>query len=245
MPIRFTDPFIDPLQDLNLAVNRYAQLLKDGGADPATPLTYGPSLRKSAGTWRAKLAQQMGREPASLWVEIGCHNGHTADEIAEKRPEVGVIGIDITFKRVVKTAKKAMVGGRRNLHALLCNGSGLEQVFAADEIDGILLFFPDPWVRKKSQRKNRLLGEEFARLAYRLIGAGGFFWFKTDQLDYFEEGGAALTAAGFIRLDEGADHPLPVADLRPTTFERHFAEQGIASYGGCWQKPPSGGFIAP
>lgn len=237
MPIRFTDPFIDPLANLNLAVNRYAQLLKDGGRDPATPLSYGPDLKEVAGTWRRKLAAQMGRAPRQLWVEIGCHNGNTTLEIAGKRPDLGMVGIDITFKRVVKTATKAGAMGLSNVHSVLCNAMALSQIFTEGEIDGLILFFPDPWVRKKSQRKNRLLTPEFAAQMHGLIAPGGFFWFKTDQLDYFEEGADALQRGGFRpAVDEHARPVLPVADLSMTTFEAHFSSQGIPSYGGCWHK---------
>lgn len=242
MPIRFTDPFIDPLVNLNLSVNRYAQLLRDGGEDPAIPLSYGPSLKGSAGTWRQKLSAQMAAPVEQLWVEIGCHNGDTALELAQARPQNAVVGLDITFKRVVKTAQKSTQNGQANLHSILCNAGGMAEVFAKGEIDGILLFFPDPWVRKKSQRKNRLLGEEFARSAWQLLATSGFFWFKTDQLDYFEEGAAALRAAGFHPLEAGQ---LPVAGLSPTTFESHFTERGVPFYEGCWQKPPPSGFIQP
>lgn len=245
MPIRYINPFIDPLADLNLAVNRYAQLLKDGGSDPATPLSYGPGLKSSQGGWGQKLAGQMGRPPKALWVEIGCHHGATALELAEKSPDHGIIAIDITFKRVVKTAKKALVAGAPNLHAVLCNAVGMPQVFAEGEIDGILLFFPDPWVRKKSQRKNRLLGDEFAKVALRLLAPGGFFWFKTDQLDYFEQGAAALRAAGFVPYQNAGGDSLPVTGLSPTTFESYFSAKGIPAYGACWQKPPSPAFIEP
>lgn len=243
MPIRFSDPFIDPLADLNLAVNRYAQLLRDGGEDPAMPLSYGPALKNRAGQWRAKLGHSMGQIPEALWVEIGCHNGGTAMELASARPSWGILGLDITFKRVVKTASKAVQGGHRNVHSLLCNAAGLGQVFAPGEIDGLVLFFPDPWVRKKSQRKNRLLNEVFAQEAFRLLAPGGMFWFKTDQLDYFQEGRAALAAAGFAPIGPKAQAGLPA--LSPTTFERHFLAKGIASFGGCWQKPPGSAFIVP
>lgn len=242
MPIRFTDPFIDPLVNLNLSVNRYAQLLRDGGDDPSIPLSYGPSLKGSAGSWRAKLGAQMAAPVEQLWVEIGCHNGDTALELAQARPRTAVVGLDITFKRVVKTAQKATQNKQTNLHSLLCNAGGMAEVFSPSEIDGIVLFFPDPWVRKKSQRKNRLLGEAFARSAWQLLAPSGFFWFKTDQLDYFTEGSAALAAAGFQPLSAGQ---VPVAGLSPTTFESHFIARGAPFYEGCWQKPPLRAFILP
>lgn len=154
-----------------------------------------------------------------------------------------MLGLDITFKRVVKTASKAVQGGHRNVHALLCNATGMSRIFAPGEIDGLVLFFPDPWVRKKSQRKNRLLNEEFAREAHRLLAPGGVFWFKTDQLDYFQEGRSALAAAGFEAVARNAVAHLP--ELSPTTFERHFLAKGIASFAGCWQKPPGSAFIEP
>lgn len=243
MPIRFSDPFIDPLADLNLAVNRYAQLLQDGGQDPETPLSYGPTLKNSAGQWRVRLGQSMGRTPDRLWVEIGCHNGGTAMELASAQPNWGILGLDITFKRVVKTARKAVQAGHKNVHSLLCNASGLTQVFAPGEIDALVLFFPDPWVRKKSQRKNRLLNEAFAQEVHSLLAPGGLFWFKTDQEDYFQEGRAALESAGLNPLPAGHKEQLPT--LSPTTFEAHFLAKGIASFGGCWQKPPGCGFIEP
>jgi len=231
MPIRIENPFVDVTARLNPANNPYVAKIIACGLDGSMPVKFGPMLQGLAGNWR----QQFTDPVSQLVVEVGCHRGETLAAMAQDFPDTGFVGIDITFKRVMKTAEKAMQGQLKNVQAILANAKTLSQVFAPDEIDGLVIFFPDPWVKKAKQAKKRLINEAFARDTFTCIKPGGFVWIKMDQEVYFLETQTALEAAGFRLTDQK-----PPLTTRPysSQFERHFQELGHPTLEGVWVKSP-------
>ena len=169
-----------------------------------------------------------------LYVEIGCHKGKVLLQAARDYPEDLFIGIDITFKRVVISAERATKAGLTNLTTVLANARGLDQIFAPGEIDGILLFFPDPWVKKGRQSKNRLIDANFCKMLYQTIKIGGFIWLKTDQQVYFESAAQNCIAAGFREM---IDRPKLTRGSYTSSFEERFQAQGLPTWEGVWYRP--------
>src|SRR5690606_17302977 len=101
----------------------------------------------------------------------------------------------------------------------------------------MVIFFPDPWTKKRSQTKNQLVNSEFIKKAYRSLRKGGFFWFKTDQESYFETVCQLLPQAGF--LPEQPARGLP-SETYTSRFEMHFQSLGQATFAGVWRKPQDG-----
>ena len=60
------------------------------------------------------------------------------------------LGMDITFKRVVKTVKSAKSDGLNNLGTIYCNASGIDEVFGERELDGVVDFLPRSMVKKNA-----------------------------------------------------------------------------------------------
>jgi tRNA (guanine-N7-)-methyltransferase len=54
---------------------------------------------------------------------------------------------------------------------------------ADESLDGVHIFFPDPW-QKKKHTKRRLLTPEFLKLIYPKIKQGGFIHVATDWVPY-------------------------------------------------------------
>lgn len=233
MPIRALDPLADPTLDLDPKVNPYLARLRDGAENGTLPLSFGPHLAGHAGTWRERFTAAMGRPCESLILEIGCHHGETLIPMADSAPDTGFVGIDITFKRVVKTALKAKAAGLGNVKSALANANGLESLFGPGELDGVVVFFPDPWAKKKRQRKHRLLNEEFLGVLSSRLKEGGFLWLKTDQFGYFADVAAATAGVGLAKGQPA--HPLA---SRPysSCFERHFHGEGFVTFSGQWVK---------
>ena len=153
MPIRIEDPFKDPTTNLKPDVNAFLDRMVEAQANGTLPLAYGPKLKDKVGQWKSELSAQMGKEPESLIVEIGSHMGDVMCEMAQNHPDKAFVGLDITFKRVVTLAEKAQKKELSNIFSVLGNGGGFEHMFSRGEADGLIIFFPDPWVRKKKQRK--------------------------------------------------------------------------------------------
>jgi tRNA (guanine-N7-)-methyltransferase len=231
MPIKTTNPFQDPLENMRPEVNRYMALLKEGLESGDLPLLYGPAMERLPGQWLQHFAEPMGKNPESLVLEIGSHFGEVILKMAADHPATAFVGMDITFKRVVKLAQKAHGLGHRNMVSVLCNAKALDQVFVDGELDGIFIFFPDPWAQKKRQMKNRLVQTEFVRVLQRKLKPGGFFWFKTDCEPYYAD--VCGTFDGRLWEPMQCRQGIP-SEMYPSRFERLFSEQGLPCHELCW-----------
>ena len=235
MPIRHHDPYQNRAARLDATVNPFVAKFTAAVADGSLPIAHGPELAAMRGAWRDKIAAFHGRATPydKLVVEIGCHKGLTINEMAAEHPDTAFIGIDITFKRVVTTAERARDAQNKNVFTILANAAGLDRLFAPGEVDGFVIFFPDPWVKKQRQAKNRLVNDAFADKAKEALAPSGFLWFKSDQAPYFEETRRLIEARGFT-----PEPDLPGKVFHRdylSTFEKRFALQELPTHGGAWR----------
>jgi tRNA (guanine-N7-)-methyltransferase len=233
MPLKNLDPFVSQLKNLNPGINPYVALMASGIEEGKLPVACGEMLKDFPGKWREKIAAfyQSPLPFKNLVVEIGCHNGHVLCKMAADHPETAFIGIDITYKRVVGTAEKAMKLGLKNVFTVLANAKTIDMIFATSEIDGVLIFFPDPWVKKKRQAKNRLVNSDFCKILSPLLSTEAFCWFKTDQKLYFDLAQNAFLENAYQIQQE----PCEITGKDYTSiFEQKFAEQNLPTYGSKW-----------
>ena len=240
MPIRQTDILQDISPRINPDVNPYVAKMTAALTDGSIPVLQGSALGGCKGNWRAtfdRLHAMRGRTPSGekrpLIVEIGCHLGLTLNEMAGNHPEADFIGMDITFKRVVTAAERSARQGHRNVATILGNARGMDAIFADGEVDGFVIFFPDPWM-KRAQSKHRLVDGEFATLLSRKLAPGAFVWMKTDQEGYWKDAREAFLQAGF-KPTEPVD--FFAGRIYESTFERRFRLQGLSAHGGHMRKP--------
>ena len=232
MPLRDRSPFDDHTAHLDAAVNPYVTPMRHALEEkPATPeahlIWHGPKLKDCRGHWRKQLGLPA---DGKLLVEIGCHKGKNLLELAHLYPQAHCLGIDITLKRVVLTAQRAVVAGLANLSTIFANAKSLDLLFAPGEVDGYLVFYPDPWLKRR-KAKNRLLDQSLANKLATTLKPGGFCWLKTDQAPYFEESRKAFLSVGLTCTSTPAEL---ATGLSESTFERRFRHQGI---------PPNSGYF--
>ena len=160
-----------------------------------------------------------------LVLEVGCYLGKTVTELAQANPLINVLGVDITYKRTVKAARKLQRIQSPNARIGISEAASLLQFFPAGSLAGVCVFFPDPWPKKK-QRKNRLVNAAFFEILKEKLAPRGFFWFKTDSPDYFDDVLAAAHQAQW-HVSEPDLQPGILAD-QPyvTVFEKLFLEKG-------------------
>jgi tRNA (guanine-N7-)-methyltransferase len=240
MPIRQTDILKDISSRINPDVNPYVARMTAALADGSIPVLQGSALKECKGNWRGtfdRLHTTRGRLPGlekrPLIVEIGCHLGLTLNQMAGNHPDADFVGMDITFKRVVTAAERSIRQRHRNVVTVLGNARGMDAIFADGEVDGFVIFFPDPWM-KRAQNKHRLVDREFAGLLSRKLAPGAFVWMKTDQEGYWREARESFMEAGFTPtepVDFFAGH------IYESTFERRFRLQGLPAHGGHMRKP--------
>ena len=232
MPIRIENPFIDPTERMNTAVNPYVNRLIEGSADGSLAALFGPALMGKKGNWLQEAEAKLGRRYSKLVVEVGSHKGEVLVDMAKANPDTLFIGIDITFKRVVGLADRANVENLNNVIAILCNGRALDQVFAPEELDGVIVFFPDPWIKKKRQRKNRLVDQQFLKSVGSCLVSDGFFWFKTDHQPYFD----AVVAAASENFTTVKERDALTESNYQSNFQKRFEVQQLPTYECFWKK---------
>jgi tRNA (guanine-N7-)-methyltransferase len=152
-------------------------------------------------------------------MEIGFGMGEATAIIAKNHPNNGYIAVDVHPPGIGKLLARIVENDLTNLKVIEEDVHVVLQHMIADEsLDGIHLFFPDPWPKKK-HNKRRIVNEGFLSLIHPKIKKGGFIHIATDWVPYavsIQEvfAGSTLFTGGVI------DKP----EWRPVT---RFEGQGI------------------
>jgi len=132
------------------------------------------------GRWRAEIGLP---ETAPLLLEIGPGNGFFFRSLAASRPDAAVVGVEIRFKRVYLTAKKAVEAGVTNVRVVHQTVGNLLELFAPGEVDEAWINHPDPWPKER-HHKHRLIRPEFTDRVAEVLAPGGLLWLKSDFAPY-------------------------------------------------------------
>jgi tRNA (guanine-N7-)-methyltransferase len=133
--------------------------------------------------WGALFADDLPR-PFPMVVEIGFGRGEFLRQLAALRPQVAHLGVDVSFKRVLKMARRLARTGIRNIR--LVEGTGEEMVrelLPESSVETFWINFPDPWPKKRHHRR-RLIQPPFVREMAVRLQPGGRVEIATDHQDY-------------------------------------------------------------
>jgi tRNA (guanine-N7-)-methyltransferase len=123
---------------------------------------------------------------ASKILEIGFGMGETTAAIAALHPENDYLGIEVHTPGVGSLLKAIDAEGLTNVRIVQHDAvEVLCHMIAHNTFDGVHVFFPDPWPKKR-HHKRRLIQAEFAALAARALRAGGRLHLATDWAPYAE-----------------------------------------------------------
>jgi tRNA (guanine-N7-)-methyltransferase len=175
--------------------------------------------------------QQIFGRKAPLVVEVGFGMGDSLLTMAQAQPESDFVGIEVHppgVGRLINTAAKA---GVNNLRVYMADAVDvLEDCFAEQSIDRFQLYFPDPW-HKKKHNKRRIVQPEFMQLIRRKLILGGISHMATDwepYADYMME--VMSDAQGFMN-QQGEYLYSPRPEYRPLT---KFEQRGERLGHGVW-----------
>jgi tRNA (guanine-N7-)-methyltransferase len=166
------------------------------------------------------LAGLFGRD-ASRSLEIGFGNGESLVALAAAHPGRDFIGIEVHRPGVGHLMLRAHELGLANVR-VICRDAVevLRDCVPEASLGEVLLYFPDPWPKKR-HHKRRIVRPEFAALVASRLKPGGVFRLATDWQHYAEQ---MLEVAGACPAltNESADGTfVPRPDSRPLTrFER-------------------------
>ncbi len=169
-----------------------------------------------------------GRDAPRIF-EIGFGMGATTAEIAARRPDDNFIGVEVHAPGVGALLK--LIGERelQNIRILQHDAvEVLEQRVEAASLDGVHIYFPDPW-HKARHNKRRLIQPAFVATLVSKLKSGGYLHCATDWEPYAEQMLEVLSANP--DLANTAENYAPRPDYRPTT---KFEQRGINLGHGVW-----------
>ena len=120
-------------------------------------------------------------------LEIGFGMGETTAKIAMTRPEDDFLAIEVHEPGVGALLKLIGEQGISNLRLMRHDAvEVVENMIPEGFLDGVHVYFPDPW-HKKRHNKRRLIQPEFVALLSSRIKSGGYWHLATDWQEYAEQ----------------------------------------------------------
>ena len=152
-------------------------------------------------------------------LEIGFGMGETTAAIAAAHPETDYLGIEVHSPGVGSLLNRIEALGLRNVRIIQHDAvEVLEHMIAPDALDGVHLFFPDPWPKKR-HHKRRLVQAPFVKMVAARLKRGAYVHVATDWEDYAHQILAVLAAEPALENAAAGFAPRPAS--RPQTkFER-------------------------
>jgi tRNA (guanine-N7-)-methyltransferase len=133
-------------------------------------------------TDRLDLKKIFGRK-AALHVDIGCGDGSFLCAMAHRMPEKNFLGIERLLNRVRISARKAV--GLDNVRLLRMESSyAVRYLLPAESVEAFYLLFPDPWPKRRHQRR-RIVTLDFLSSIEAALQKNGSIYIATDDADYF------------------------------------------------------------
>ncbi|HFC6389017.1 TPA: tRNA (guanosine(46)-N7)-methyltransferase TrmB [Neisseria bacilliformis] len=160
------------------------------------------------------LAQTFGR-PAPKVLEIGFGMGTATAEIARRLPDTDFLAADVHGPGVGNLLKLIEEQGIANIRVMRHDAVEIvENMLADNSLDGIHIFFPDPW-HKKRHHKRRLIQAPFVAKLLPKLKSGGYIHLATDWEEYAAQMLDVLRA--FPGLENTAEGYAPTPAYRPET----------------------------
>jgi len=116
-------------------------------------------------------------------MEIGFGMGDATWQIAQEHRETGYLGIEVHTPGVGKLLHEAGTRNLDNIRVISYDAVPVIQGMPENSLEGIHIFFPDPWPKKK-HHKRRLIQTDFLHLLATRLVPGGYIYFVTDWEDY-------------------------------------------------------------
>jgi tRNA (guanine-N7-)-methyltransferase len=185
-----------------------------------------PAYGLELGAEPLDLAAVFGRN-AQRCLEIGFGVGEVIGSLAESHPDIDYLGLEVHRPGVGRLLLRAERAGARNLRVICRDAVEVLRDGIADEsFDEILVFFPDPW-HKKRHHKRRLIEPEFVAMLSAKLRPRAVLRLATDWQEYAEQMLSVCNACPHLRSLSADGTYVPRPDFRPPTrFERRGARLG-------------------
>jgi tRNA (guanine-N7-)-methyltransferase len=164
-------------------------------------------------------------------LEIGFGDGHTLAELARRHPEQDFLGLEVHRPGVGRLLMTLDAEGLSNVRVIPEDAvTVLKERLPDAGLDAVLIFFPDPWPKKR-HHKRRLLQPEFASLLAQKLKPGARLHLATDWEHYARHALEVLGASpDFENTVSGGGYAPRPAERPETKFERRGLKLGHGVY---------------
>ena len=174
------------------------------------------------------LEQVFGRSAPKI-LEIGFGMGVATAQIAQNLADQDFVAIEVHSPGVGNLLKLIEEAQITNLKVIQHDAvEVLEKMIADQSLDGIHIYFPDPWPKKR-HHKRRLIKLPFIEQLVPKLKIGGYLHLATDWEEYAEQMLEVLNE--HPELENTADGFAPKPDYRPET---KFEARGLRLGHGIW-----------
>ena len=166
-------------------------------------------------------------------LEIGFGMGEATAHIAALMPEKNFLCCEVHTPGVGALLKRISEQGLTNIRIVQHDAvEVLEQMLPLQSLDGVHIFFPDPWHKKKHNKRRLIQPPLIAQLVTRLQ-PGAYLHCATDWQPYAEQILDVLSAEPLLKntADASSDGYAAKPNYRPLT---KFENRGIKLGHGVW-----------
>lgn len=168
---------------------------------------------------------------AKRTLEIGFGDGHNLVELARRHPEQDFLGCEVHRPGVGRLLLSIEELGLANLRVYPDDALPfLKERIPDAGLDTLLIYFPDPWPKKR-HHKRRLIQPDTVELFAHKLKRGGTLQLATDWEDYARHALEVLNASPAFGNCDPLGGCVPRPPERPETkFERRGLKLGHAVY---------------
>ena len=163
-------------------------------------------------------------------LEIGFGMGEATAQIASSMPDSNFLCCEVHTPGVGALLKRIEEQSLTNIRILQHDAvEVIDHMLAPGSLDGVHIFFPDPWHKKKHNKRRLIQAPLIAKLAQRLK-PGGYLHCATDWQPYADQILQVLSEEPML-ANTSPDGYAPKPDYRPLT---KFENRGIKLGHGVW-----------
>ncbi|MDH5355060.1 MAG: tRNA (guanosine(46)-N7)-methyltransferase TrmB [Gammaproteobacteria bacterium] len=167
----------------------------------------------------------------ALKLEIGFGNGEALISMAKNDPEALYLGVEVHESGVGRCLNSIHEGAIENIRLIKHDAvEVMQKMLPSQSLDRVLLFFPDPW-HKRRHNKRRIVNQVFRDLLAHLLKPGGVVHMATDWRDYAEHMAAEMLSDPRFENSGGEAGYSEKPAYRPLT---HFENRGVKLGHGVW-----------
>jgi tRNA (guanine-N7-)-methyltransferase len=183
------------------------------------------------------IAAIFGRE-APRTLEIGFGNGESLVALAAAHPDRDYLGIEVHRPGVGHLMLRAEELALANVRAICRDAvEVLQECLAPGTLDEVLLYFPDPWPKKR-HHKRRIVQPDFVALVASRLRPGGTLRMATDWEPYAAHMLEVASGCATLRNESPDGGFVPRPDSRPVTrFERRGHRLGHGVWDLAFRRP--------